>query len=141
MRSRSARRDRTRAPYLASAHSSPARWSVPSGGDDSNPRFREPCSYELLREVIARGEQEVRSPQGEPIQRGLPPRANSGVVDAAGRLMEDGDQWNGETARRQGGTCERRCDRVEKDGARPELLRATKHCRPAESCERKRPLG
>ena len=53
--------------------------------------------------------------------------------------MEDGDQWNAETAHRQGGG-ERSCDRVENDGARPELLRAAKQCWPAEG-ERERPLG
>jgi hypothetical protein len=39
------------------------RWDcdIPSRRDDSNPRLREPCFDELLREVVAGGEQDVRS--------------------------------------------------------------------------------
>jgi glycosyltransferase involved in cell wall biosynthesis len=63
------------------------------------------------------------------------------VVDAAGRLMEDGDEWNGETAHGQDRTCEPSCDRVEEDGACLELFRQTKHRSPTQSGERERPLG
>ena len=114
---------------------------IPSRGDDSNPRPREPRFHELLREIVARGDQDVRSSQREPIERLLRPRATSAVVDAARRLMEDGNHGNAETARRESWSCECRGDRVEKEGARPELLRPTKHRCAAKSGERERPLG
>jgi hypothetical protein len=49
------------------------RCHVPARGDDSDERLREPTFDELLCEVVARGEQDVRSPQREAIQRGLNP--------------------------------------------------------------------
>jgi hypothetical protein len=49
---------------------------VPSRGDDSNPRLREPSFDEQLREVVARREQQIRSAECEPIERRLCPRAN-----------------------------------------------------------------
>jgi hypothetical protein len=106
------------------------RCHVPARRDDSDPRLREPIFDELRREVVARGEQDVCSPQREAIQRGLNPGSRCGVVDAAGRLMQNGDEWNCETAHRQSRTYERSCDRVEKYGACLELLRQTKHRSP-----------
>src|SRR5262245_6718140 len=64
---------------------------VPSGRDDANPRLVEPSPAELLREVVAGSEQDVRPPECQAIERGLRPRANGGVVDPAGWLMEEGD--------------------------------------------------
>lgn len=91
--------------------------------------------------MVARGDEDVRSSQREPIERRLGPRANNAVVDAAGRLMEDGDHRNAVTPRREGRSCERSGDRVDKDGACPELLRTAKHCSPTERREWERPLG
>jgi hypothetical protein len=91
--------------------------------------------------MVARGDQDVRSPQSEPIERRLGPCANDAVVDAAGRLMEDRDDRNAVTPSREGRSCERSGDRVDKDGARPELLRTTKHCCATERREWERPLG
>jgi hypothetical protein len=89
------------------------RRDVPSRGNDSNPRAREPRFDELLREVVAGRDQEVASPQGEPIERRLRPLANGAVIDPAGRLMEDGDQGHAETAQSESGTRKRGGDRVE----------------------------
>jgi len=116
------------------------RCHVAPGRDNSNARLREPAREELLREVVARGEEDVRSPQREPVQRRLYLRASDGVVDAAGRLVQNCDQRNTKTADRQRRTYERSCDRIEKDGARAELLRLAEHHRPTESGERERPL-
>jgi hypothetical protein len=91
--------------------------------------------------VVARSEEDVRPPQCQPVERGLHQRANGGMVDAAGRLVEDADQRNAETAHRHGRTGERSCDRVEKDRASAALLCPTKHRRPTESGEWERPLG
>jgi hypothetical protein len=91
--------------------------------------------------MVACGDQDVCSPQREPIERRLGPRANNAVVDAAGRLMEDGDHRNVVTLRRKGRSCERCGDRVDKDGARPELFRTAKHCCATERREWERPLG
>src|SRR5918996_1592395 len=91
--------------------------------------------------MVARGDEGVRSSQREPIERRLGPRANDAVVDSAGRLMEDGDHGNAVTPRGEGRSCERGGDRVDEDGARPELLRTAKHCRATECREREWPLG
>jgi hypothetical protein len=114
---------------------------VPSRGDDSNPRPREPRFDQLLREMVACGDQDVRSPQREPIERRLGLRANAAVVDAAGRLMEDGDHGNAVAPRREGRSCERGGDRVDEDGARSELLRTAKHRCAAEGPQWEGPLG
>ena len=69
----------------------------PSRGDDANPRPREPRFDELLREMIARRDQEVRSSEREPIERRLGPRANScrgrcrQAADGGWRSTERGD--------------------------------------------------
>jgi hypothetical protein len=63
------------------------------------------------------------------------------MVDPTRRLMEDADERKTETARCDGRTRERRCDRVQKDGARVELLGPAENCCPAKSGERERPLG
>jgi alpha-maltose-1-phosphate synthase len=63
------------------------------------------------------------------------------VIDSAGRLMEDADERDAQTAHPQSRTCEGGCDGVEQDGARPELLGPTKHGRAAKRGERERPLG
>jgi hypothetical protein len=110
-------------------------------GDDSNPRAREPRFDELLREVVAGRDQEVRSPQGEPIERRLRPLANGAMIDPARRLMEDSDHGEGGTAQSESRTCKRSGDRVEQEGARPELLGPTKHRCAMKRCERKWPLG
>jgi hypothetical protein len=115
--------------------------NVPPRGHDSNPRPREACLGELLREQVARRDQDVRTAQREPIERCLDARANGAVVDSAGRLMEDGDHRHGETACRKSRARERSGDRVEQDGTRPKLLRPTKHCPTPKSSERERPLG
>jgi hypothetical protein len=78
--------------------------------------------------MVARGDQDVRSSQSETIEGRLNPRANNAVVDAAGRLMENGDHRNAVTPHREGRSCERDGDRVEKDSARAQLLRTAKHC-------------
>jgi hypothetical protein len=91
--------------------------------------------------MIARGDQDGGSPQSEPIERRLGPRANHAVVDSAGRLMKDGDHRNPLTPRREGRSCERSGDRVDKDGARAELLRTAKHRCATERREWERPLG
>jgi hypothetical protein len=106
-----------------------------------DPRLGEPRFDELLCEMVARGDQDVRSSQREPIERCLGPRANNAVVDSPGRLMEDGDHRNAATPRREGRSRERSGDRVEKHGASPELLRTTEHCCATQRCEWKRPLG
>jgi hypothetical protein len=61
--------------------------------------------------MVARGDLDVRSPQSEPIERRLGPRVNNAVVDAAGRLMDDGNDRNAVTPRREGWSCERNCRR------------------------------
>jgi hypothetical protein len=114
---------------------------VPSGGDDSNPRPREPGFDELIREMLTRRDQDVGSSQREPIEPCLDTRANSAVVDSAGRLMEHRNQRNGGTACCESRTGERSGDRVEQKGARPEADRPTKHCCTAKSGERERPVG
>jgi hypothetical protein len=91
--------------------------------------------------MVARGDQDVRLPQREPIKRCLGPRANNAVVDAAGRLMEDGDHRSAVTPHREGRSCERSGDRVDKDGTCAELLRTAKHCCATERREWERPLG
>jgi hypothetical protein len=63
------------------------------------------------------------------------------VVDAAGRLMEDGDHRNAVTPRREGRSHKRSGDRVDEDGARPELLRTAKHCCATQRREWEQPLG
>jgi hypothetical protein len=77
--------------------------------------------------VLARSDQKVRSPQGEPIERRLHPLANGAMIDPAGRLVQDADHGDAETAPSESRTGKRGRDRVEEDGARPELLRPTKH--------------
>ena len=114
---------------------------VSSRGNDSNPRAREPRFDELLREVVARRDQEVRSSQGEPIERRLRPLANGAMIDPAGRLMEDSDHRDAETAQSESRTCKRSGDRVEQEGARLELLGPTKHRCALKRRERKGPLG
>jgi hypothetical protein len=91
--------------------------------------------------MVARGDQEVRSSQSEPIERRLGPRANNAVVDAAGRLMENGDHRNAATPRRERWSCECSGDRVDEHGARRELLRTAKDCCATERCKWERPLG
>jgi hypothetical protein len=91
--------------------------------------------------MIARCDQDVRSSQREAIERRLGRRAKDAVIDAAGRLMEDGDNRSAVTPRREGRSCERSGDRVDKDGARPESLQPPKHCRATKSGKRERPLG
>jgi hypothetical protein len=91
--------------------------------------------------MIACRDQAVRSSQREPVERRLRRRAKSAVVDAAGRLMEDGNHRNAEAAGRKRRACERCGDRVEKDGARPDFLRPTKHRCATKSSERKPPFG
>jgi hypothetical protein len=91
--------------------------------------------------MAARGDQDVRSPQREAIERRLGSRANNAVVDAAGRLMKDGDHGNPETPRREGRSFKRSGDRVDKDGARAEFLRTAKHCCATDRREWKPPLG
>jgi hypothetical protein len=73
--------------------------------------------------MVARGDQEVRSSQRQPIERRLGFCANNAVADATGRLMEDGDHRNAVTLGRERRSCERSGDRVEQDGARAKLLR------------------
>jgi hypothetical protein len=90
--------------------------------------------------MVARGDQDARSPPRESIERRLGPRANNAVVDAAGRLMEDGDHRNALTPHHEGRSCECSGDRVDKDGVRAELLRTAKHCCATEGRERERPL-
>jgi hypothetical protein len=90
--------------------------------------------------MVARGDEGVRSSQGDPIERRLAARANNAVVDAAWRLMEDGDHRNAATPHREGRSCERSGDRVDKDGARPEFLRTTKQSCATERREWERPL-
>jgi hypothetical protein len=63
--------------------------------------------------MVARRDQQVRSSQGKPIERRLHPFANSAVIDSAGRLMEDGDHGNAETAQSEGRTRKSGGDRVE----------------------------
>jgi hypothetical protein len=63
--------------------------------------------------VVARRDQEVRSSQGEPIERRLRPLANGAMIDPAGRLMEDGDHGDAETAQSESRTGKRSGDRVE----------------------------
>lgn len=65
---------------------------VPSRRDDSNSRALQPRLDELLREMVARRDEEVRSSQCEPIEWRLHPLADRSMIDPAGRLMEDGDQ-------------------------------------------------
>jgi hypothetical protein len=113
---------------------------VPPGGHDSNPRSCEPSFDELLREMVARGNEEVGSPQCQPIQRRLGRRASSTVVDAAWRLMKNGDDWNALASDRERRTGKRSGDRVDEDGTRLELLRTAKHCGAAECGEWERPL-
>jgi hypothetical protein len=91
--------------------------------------------------MVARGDQDVGSPQSKPIERCLGPRANNAVVDAAGRLMEDSDHGNAATPRREGGSRERGGDRVDKDGARADVLRTAQHSCAPERREWERPLG
>jgi hypothetical protein len=114
---------------------------VPPRGHDSNPRARKPRFDELLREVVARRDQEVRSSQGEPIERRLHRLASGAVIDSARRLMEDGDHGDGETAQGESRTCERSGDRVEQEGARAELLGPTKRPGAMKGREWKGPLG
>jgi hypothetical protein len=97
--------------------------NVPPRGHDSNPRAREAFLGELLREQVARRDQDVRTAQREPIERSLNARANGAVVDSAGRLMEDGDHRHCETACRKSRARERSGNRVEQKGARPEFHR------------------
>jgi hypothetical protein len=91
-------------------------------GDDSNPRVRQPRFDELIREVLACRNQEVRSSQGEPIESRLYLLANGAMVDSAGRLMQDGDHRKAGTMRQECRTDERGGDRVEQECARPERL-------------------
>jgi hypothetical protein len=91
--------------------------------------------------MVARGDEDVRSPQSEPVERRLGPRPNNAVVDAAGRLVEDDDHRNAVTPHREGRSCERSGDGVDKDGARAELFRTAKHCSATERRDWKRPLG
>jgi hypothetical protein len=91
--------------------------------------------------MVARGDQDVCSPQGEPIERCLSRRANDAVVDATGWLMEDGYHRNAVTPRRKGRSGERSGDRIDQDSARAQLLRTAEH-RCATKCrEWERPLG
>jgi hypothetical protein len=91
--------------------------------------------------MVARSDQEVRSSQGEPIERRLRPLANGAMIDPAGWLMEDGDHRHAEAAQSESRTRKGRGDRVEQDGARLELLGPTKHrCAPKRR-EWKGPLG
>jgi hypothetical protein len=110
-------------------------------GHDSDARAREPCSDELLGEVVARRDQEVGSSQREAIELCLHRLANGPMIDPAGRLMEDADQGNAGTAQSESRTCKRSGDRVEEKGARAELLGSTKHRCAMKRRERKRPLG
>jgi hypothetical protein len=91
--------------------------------------------------VVARRDQEVRSSQGEPIERCLRPLANGAIIDPAGRLMEDRDHGDAETAQSQSRACKRSGDRVEKEGVRPELLGPTKRRCAMKRREWKGPLG
>jgi hypothetical protein len=91
--------------------------------------------------MFTRGDEDVRSPQSEPIKRRLGYRPDNAVVDAAGRLMEDGDHRNAVTPHREGRSCERSGDRVDKDGARAELFRTAKHRCATERRDWERPLG
>ena len=117
------------------------RRDVPSRGDDPNLRSREPCFDQLLREMVARGDEDIGSSQREPIEWRLGRRASSAVVDAAWRLMEDGYHGHAEMPRRERRSYERSGDRVDQDGACPELLRPTKQCGATERREWERPLG
>jgi hypothetical protein len=90
--------------------------------DDSNPRARQSRFDELIREVLARRDEEVRSSQGEPIEWRLYPLANGAMIDSAGRLMQDGDDRNAGTMRHECRPGERGGDRVEQECARPERL-------------------
>jgi hypothetical protein len=91
--------------------------------------------------MLARHDEKPRATPREPIERGLRPRACRPVVDPAGRLVENADDRDAEPAGREGGSRERGCDRVEKDGARAELPRAPKHGPASESGKREFPLG
>jgi hypothetical protein len=90
--------------------------------------------------MVARGDHGVRSPQREPVERCLAPRANDALVDTAGRLMEDRDHRNAATPCREGRGRERSGDRVDEDRARMELLRTAKHCCATERREWEQPL-
>jgi hypothetical protein len=114
---------------------------VPSRGDDSYPRARDPVMDELLREMVARRDQDGRSSERESIERRLGPRTNAAVVDAARRLVEDPNHRHAEPASRKRRACERSGDRIEQDGARAELLQPTKQCRATKRSERERPFG
>jgi hypothetical protein len=91
-------------------------------GDDSNLRARQPHLDELIREVLACRNQEVRSSQGEPIEWRLYSLAKGAMVDSAGRLMQHGDHGKAGTMRQECRSGERGGDRVEQQCARPERL-------------------
>jgi hypothetical protein len=91
--------------------------------------------------MFARRDENIRSSQRQPIERRLGPRTSDAVVDAAGRLMEDGNHRNAATPRREGRSCERSGDRVDEDGARSELLTTAKDRCTTEHREWERALG
>ena len=78
----------------------------------------EPLLDERLGEVLARRDEELGSPPGQPVERRLRGRANAPVIDPAGRLVEDADERDLGTAPRHRRPGERSRDRVEDDGAR-----------------------
>jgi len=91
--------------------------------------------------VVARRDQEVRSSQGEPIERRLRPLANRAMIDSTWWLMEDGDHGDAETAESESRTSKRSGDRVEQQGVRLELLGPTKHRCALKGGKWKGPLG
>ena len=91
--------------------------------------------------MIARGDQPIRAPVRQAIERRLRALANGAVVDAAGRLVEDGDDGNAGWACRESRGGERRRDRVEEKGGRPPLLGTAKEASAGKRGERERPLG
>ena len=95
----------------------------------------------MLREMVACSDQSAGVPQREPVERGLDLRASGAVVNAARRLMKDGNHRNAGTACRESRSGQCSGDRIEKDSARPELLGPMKHYRATKSGERERPLG
>ena len=113
---------------------------VSSGRDDADPLAGQSSRQELLREVVARGDEEIRSRPGEPVERDLSPRAKSAVVDPAGRLVEDSDDRNVRSAPCKRRRDERGGDRVDEERMRAERPGAAEERRSAHGGERERAL-
>ncbi len=120
-----------------------ARWApsqISPRRDDAESRARKARSDELVRQVVARDDQELCVTPSETVEPRLRARAKKAVVDPARRLVEDADHGELQPVRGEGRAGERSGDRVEEDGARRTDPRAPKHGGTAQRSERKGPL-